>query len=389
MSNEVHHPPKEHFQLILERIHEYLMEDTEIRSDCVFLPKWNMTIRPEIEQLENHIAVLNFYVYMPEWDEPLFECCASTNQDIEKAFDTSICQFVFGFMDGILAMQNDNDPMSLESEFAGKKHRWNVYTSNSVGLGEDVKTFGNDIWDLLREHIVKRLGNQALTYVKVYASKCIGKEDENIIGEVRINDVPSRELSDMMAEVAKNWDIEQFASIKLFFFIRQDPQTKLPNRYAGALGRADFAAKVQEAMKIYSEIDSQEKYDDYQENLGSILGDDTLAQEIIHFLPEIAAEDAFSEMKYAEDVIISVEDAEPVGVYKNQLNEYYPLTKMFFSLLQSNVFGEKTNDIYRMLVGNSAIYSVVQQINESGTQDLSNCTLTTLNFNPSGNFEIR
>ncbi len=389
MSNEVHHPPKEHFQLILERIHEYLKEDTEIRSDCVFLPKWDMTIRPEIEQLENQMAVLNFYVYMPEWDEPLFECCDATAKDSDAALGIAMVQFVFCFMDGVLAMMNDNDPKPLESEFVGKKHRWSVYTSNSVGMGESVHTTSSELWDLLGEHIVKRLGNQSMTYVKVFLSKCIGKDDVNITGEVRINDVPSQELGNLVAEIAKDWEVEQFASQKQFFFIKQDNETKLPNRYAGASGRTDFAAKVQQAMKIYSEIDSQEKYDDYHENLGNILGDNTLAQEIIHFLPEIAAEDAFSEMGYAEDVIISVEDSEPVNVYKNQLNEYYPLTKMFFSLLQSNVFGEKTNDIYRMLVGNSAIYNVVQQINENGTDDLSNCALTSLNFNPSGNFEIR
>lgn len=389
MSNEVHHPPKDHFRILLEKIHEMLTETTEIRENCVFLPKWNMTIRPEIEQLEGRMAVLNFYVYMPEWDEPLFECCASTGNDSETAFGISITQFVFCFMNGVLAMLNDEDPEPLESEFAGKNHRWGVYTSNSIGLGESTPPESDDIWNMLRDHIVKRLGNQSVTYVKVYASKCIGKDDEQVIGEVRINDIPSQELGDMMAEIAKNWNVEQFASKKQFFFIKQDPETKLSNRYAGASGRAEFASKIKEALERFLNVNTQDDYDYYQNNLGSIIGDDTLAEEIIHFLPEAAAEDAFSEIKYAEDIRISVGGAEPVNVYKNQLTDYYPLVKIFFSMLGSNVFGEQTNEMYRMLVGNSSIYNCVEQMSEKGVEDLSKCVMTSLTFNPSEKFEIR
>ncbi|MDE7399625.1 MAG: hypothetical protein K2N06_08875, partial [Oscillospiraceae bacterium] len=159
--------------------------------------------------------------------------------------------------------------------------------------------------------------------------------------------------------------------------------------YAGAPGRAEFASRIKEALERFLNVNTQEDYDYYQKNLGSILEDDTLAEEIIHFLPEAAAEDAFSEMKFAEDIRISVGGTEPVNVYKNQLTDYYPLVKIFFSMLGSNVFGEQTNSVYRMLVGNSSIYNCVEQMSEKGVEDLSKCVFTSIAFNPSEKFEIR
>ena len=76
---EIHHKPKEPMQEILESVRDGLTVKSEIRENCVFIPQWNMTIKPAIDQLDDRIAVINFHLFCPEWDEPLFECCGGHN----------------------------------------------------------------------------------------------------------------------------------------------------------------------------------------------------------------------------------------------------------------------------------------------------------------------
>lgn len=383
---EVHHMPPEPLQQILITIKEGLRYDCEMRSDCLFIPQWQMTIRPEINQLDDKMAVLYFHLFCPEWDEPLFECCAACSKDQNTAIGMALSSFVFCFLQGIIAMQEDDSPEKLKSRFAGLSHRWRVYKTDSVGMGES--TEDPQFWEMLKSHIEKRLGNQRLCYVKVFASKAIGQNDQQITGEVRINDIPSPELSKLVEQAAAKWDIKQFSSQKQFFFLKQELETTRPNPYSGARQRFKFADNVKTALEIIAKCSSQEEYDELYGDFAERFGDITLTEEILSFLPEIAAENAFSQMQYSEQIKISINGKEPVECYKSQLADYYPLHKTLFSLFDSGTFGDKTNELYQKLIGCSSIYNVVSQMKEKGSR-LEECRLTSLVFNTSENFEIR
>lgn len=373
-------------QQILESVRDGLTINSEIRGGCIFIPKWSMTIKPEIEQLDERVAVIDFHLFCPEWDEPLFECCASCSKDTDTAIGMALGSFLFCFMQGITAMQDNEAPEKLESSFAGSPHRWKVYTSNSVGMGENAGEM--HFWDMLKEHIVKRLGNQKMCYVKVFASKAVGQSDVQVTGEVRVNDIPSPELSKLVERVASEWNVEQFSSQKQFFFIKQEPETTVHSRYSSAEEKADFAEKVKTALEMFNACESGEQYDALCGVLTEKLRDSTLANELFSFLPEIAAENAFSQMEFSEQVKISIDGAEPIECYKSQLSDFYPIQKTLFSLLSSGVFGDQTNNIYRKLIGFSSIYHCVEQIEEKESK-LEDCKLTALIFNTSKDFEIR
>lgn len=383
---EVHHKPPEPLQQILITIKEGLRYDCENRGDCLFIPKWQMTIKPEINQLDDRMAVLYFYIFCPEWDEPLFECSAACSKDQNTAIGMALSSFVFCFLQGILAMQEDDEPDKLKSRFAGLSHRWRVYKTDSVGMGES--TEDPRFWDLLKPHIEKRLGNQRLCYVKVFASKAIGQDGQQVTGEVRINDVPSPELGKLVEQVAAKWDIKQFSSQKQFFFLKQESETTLPNPYSGAEQRFTFTENTKTALEHIAKCNSQEEYDELYGTLTEKLKDITLTEEILAFLPEIAAENAFSQMQYSEQIKIAINGKEPAECYKSQLADYYPLQKTMFSLFDSGVFGDRTDDIYRKLIGCSSIYNVVRQMEDKGSK-LEDCKLTSLVFNVSESFEIR
>lgn len=383
---EVHHKPPESLQQILDTIKEGLKVDCEIRNDYLFIPKWQMAIKPEIDQLDDRMAVLNFHIFCPEWDEPLFECCAACSKDSNTAIGMALGSFVFCFLQGIIAMQDDDSPEKLKSHFTGLSHRWRVYKTDCVGMGEN--TGDPQFWEMLKPHIEKRLGNQRLCYVKVFASKAIGREDQQITGEVRINDVPSPELSKMVEQAAAKWNVEQFSSQKQFFFLKQELETTRPNLYSGAEQRFKFAENVKIALGLIAECNSQDEYDALYGSLAEKFGDITLTEEILSFLPEMAAENAFSQMQCSEQIKIAVDGKEPVECFKSQLADYFPLQKTLFSLLGSGEFGDKTDEIYRKLIGCSAIWNVVRQMEEKGSQ-LEGCKLTSLVFNTSKHFEIR
>ena len=124
---------------------------------------------------------------------------------------------------------NGENSEELVSEFAGEKHNWHAYKSDIVGMGNNPE--GDDIdefWNLLRDGIIRRLGNQKFVYVKVYAAK----NGDSITGECRINDIQSRELSNIVSEIAGKWDTTDFSSKKQFFFITQDEETYLEYPYS-------------------------------------------------------------------------------------------------------------------------------------------------------------
>ena len=197
---EQHHK-KDPMQRVLESLHGCLETKDEINDGKIFCPEWNITITPEIDQLEQQMAVLNFYISAPDWEEPLFECCAGMGKDTDTAIGMATGSFLFAFMQGIALMRRGEDEVPLESEFVGHTHRWSVYKSNVVGTGEstedddDAKAVTSVYWNLLKEHIAKRLGNQKMCYVKIYAAKAVGADGEQITGECRINDVPRSPLS--------------------------------------------------------------------------------------------------------------------------------------------------------------------------------------------------
>lgn len=390
---EQHHK-KEPMQRVLESLHGCLETKDEIKDGKIVCPEWNITITPEIDQLENQMAVLNFCIFSPDWEEPLFECCAGVGKDTDSAIGMATGSFLFAFMQGIALMQRNEDGIPFESEFNGNKHRWSVYKSNVVGNGEntggddDAKEVTARYWNLLKEHIAKRLGNQKMCYVKIYAAKAVSEDDEKITGECRINDVPSDELSALVGEIAAKWDVKQFSSQKQFFFIKQDPGTILPYPYPDGAKIPTLSVMLKRALNIFIEVRTQEQYEKLFDNLKAAIGDETLAQECRSFLPEICAERAFGQMSFSEEFLISFGNGRSEAVYKNQLADFYPLGNLMFQLLDSGIFGERTNELYRSMIGMSSIYAAVEQLREQGSE-LDGCQMSTMIFNVSAEFEVR
>ncbi len=380
---EEHHP-FDPLRLILESIRDGVETKAEIDGDAIYCPEWNIRIIPQAEQVTENSALLNFYLTNPEWDETLYECCVGMGGDTRTAIGMACGSFLFSFMQGIAQMQNRTDFEALKSSFAGKAHRWKVYKSNIVGMGEDVGDITANhsaYWDLLKEHIIKRLGNQSLCYVKIYAAKT----PSEVTGECRIDDIKSEELSNIVADFIKDWDVKNFASHKQFFFIRQDNDTLLPNPYSGNAGRELLKSCVKTAIDMFIEANNTGEYDSICDNIKRAMDDCVLAEECYMFIPEICAENAFNAASYEEYVILG---SSKDSVYKNQLSDFYPINSAIFTLFDEGVYGDKTNEVYKILIGASAICGSINKLLENGGK-IEDGRITALCFMTSEEFEIR
>ncbi len=351
---------------------------------CVMIPEWKVAVSPKVGQVSHQSVVLHFYLYFPEWGRTVYECSAGMGNDLKQAFGMAVSSFLFSIMDGIGAMVDKDSPRLIETEFAGKPHKFEVYLSNIVGMGQSPRTAPDIYWEALKEDIMERLGNQTFCFVKIYGAKGIGQ----VTGECRIDDVKSDVLSAKVAELVKDWDVGQFASHKQFILICQKEETLLPYPYSGPEGQERFREAVLKAAVMFHEADTQELYDSLSTRLAQEIGDVTLAQECCAFLPELCAQNAFEEVSYSETLKIVRGEAAAVTCYKSQLADYRPMWDVLSTAFQERIFGEDTDKIYEEYISVSSTYDVIRRAQEKGSR-LDKLRLTSLLCRVGDSFEIR
>ena len=130
-------------------LHGKFATDDIIQDDSLYLAAWDLYITPEIQQLTDQSAVLGFYIHRPDWGQNIYECCASVGSDAQTALGMASGSFLFGFMQGISQLFTKTNPRTLETLFSNKLHRFQVYLSDVVGMGESPQDSNVDMyWEL-------------------------------------------------------------------------------------------------------------------------------------------------------------------------------------------------------------------------------------------------
>lgn len=365
-------------------LHGGLQDEDRVEGNAILLPRQGIRILPQVEQISQRGAVVNLWLEAPQWGKRLFECSVGMGSSPSQALGLSASSFIFSFLEGVMRMEDRVEPRELETLFDGNTHRWELYPSNIVGLGSAPQPEGQVWWELLGEDIQRRLGNQRVCYVKIYGAKVDGQ----VTGECRVDDIKSEELSAKVAQAVERWPAGQFASQKQFFFIRQQEETILPYPYEGAEGERRLRSALGEAVRMFMACRTEEDYDQYSQRLGERIGDETLADECLTFLPELCAANAFPQLQAAETVEICREGRPPETVYKNQLADYYPLWTLLLQLFQEEELGADPDAIYREYVGYSSTCNVVRQMEQQGSR-LEDCRLASLLCQMGSGFQLR
>ena len=381
--------PEEVLEFILnEGIIEVAPYKTERHGDSLYIPKFDLYITPSIQQMTENSIGIEFNMYIKKLDKYLYEYSSGMGQDLNTAVGMSIATFLLSFINTFEFMETKDNPINVTTEFAGKEHNWDVYLGNVAGMGspgDSGKAASATVyWDLLKDDIIDRLGNQKMVYVKIYAARF----PDNAIGEVRFDDVAIPELSEQVQKLAEQWEVNQFGSEKQFIFIEQNPATVIPSQYDGPEGRRKMRAHVVEYLKLFEKATTEELYYSLVKDFGNLIGDRVLANECFGFLPEIAAIRALGDRIIVSDQMrISFPDKKTVKAYSTQLSDYLLLENCLIDIIRSGDFGEGTKNVWQDLIGTSAVCSVYAKAQDAG--DRITPKMTTLLYNVDGDFELR
>lgn len=370
-------------QSLLEDLKKcYSNYESFISYDRVVIPKIDVTVKPEIYELKERMATIAYHIESPQWKNEIFEISSSLGSDTKTAAGMAQGSFMFGIMDSIQAMMQNQNPKRADSEFAGRLHKWNVYLGAIVSMGEKVQTEGAEIyWDILKDEILKRIGNQEICYVKVYmASSGDGKF---FTGECRINDMKIPSLSKVVEDIAKKWNNTSFASHKQFFMLRQEKETLTEYPYSDK----DIENAVEKAMILFEMVNNDNRAEYYLPVLKDYLKDKILAEDIFNYIPEICTELALSnDVEFSETVTINL-NGTTQQYYKTQLAAYFPIFRAVMKTLDKNILKDK-NKVFEMYAYSSSSFNAIQKALKGGSK-IENLVLTDLIVNVDEGYTVR
>lgn len=345
---------------LIENIKEMIGKESEIRDNTLFIPEYSLSIRPQITKSDSNMAVINYYLYSENWDREIFECSASMGENRKQALSLAEQGFIFGIMSGIKYMMKDEFFKEIKTEFNGS-HSWKMYSSDIVAMGDVPETINpSEIWGIIENEIPKYLGNQKISYIKVFAAK--NKDD--ITGECRINDEPIKELGELIAQYISKWNTENFGLKKQFFFAVQDDKTYIPYPYT----EEQIEKFVLETADMFEKVETEKDLDDMLQNFGDKIGDYDLAEELMGFIPEICAERAFPNINYPEKVIIYMGENKKIEVNKSQIASYYMIKKAVNHMIDH---GHIMKELYHKFISISSAYNVIFKALEKDKVDLT------------------
>jgi len=351
-----------------------------VEEDHIHIPAWNLDIYPEIAELEKESIIVNFNLECSDWDRDIVEVGASKGPNPAVALNVVCSSFMLALMSAVSQMIKKEKALTVESEFAGQKHQWSVYRGHVLSGGEAQKLRDfNLYWDALKDELVKRIGNQKLCYVKVFASK----NGDTINADCRINDVRIPSLSNIVGNIVKKWDIEGYGIQRQFFLFQQEEATTQPYPF-DVETLEDY---TREAMKIFANVRSADDAKAIPEKMLDLCGDVTLAKELQLYLPMVAAENMYKQLIHPETLTFDV-SGEKLTVYRSQLASFHIIQKALFWNLQNNVFGEETNRVYQSLVVASPLFHFMQKNAKEG-KAMQGGMGVSLTINVDDSFKLR
>lgn len=359
---------------------------SETKGDSLYIPELKMNIKPLVLDVKERVVCLGFDMYSDTMKLHFTENSTGLGQDCETAYGMAIGSFAFSFMQGLKAVVDNDVKYRITSEFAGHSHSWSVYSSDIVGIGAKSETQQvSNYWELLKDGIVRRLGNQKVVCVKVFNS-ALGSKG---IGECRINDTLIPELGDKIAEIADKWETAEYKIEKQYFFLVQDDDTISDYPYAGEEGKKKLCSNVAEYLKNFNKINTREDFDNIIETTSAVTGDKLLAEECFYFIPQICAEKFFEDVFICSDELrIVYPDNVTITSYKSQISDYIPVTDAVYDLLNSKILGEDTDRVYGRLAAVSSLFDAYEQVKEN-IENPKGLKVNYIQFNVPEDYEVR
>ena len=376
--------------LICESLIDYCAQHnivTECISNELHFINLDIVLRPTIMQLNSQSVLLCFELTSEHWDKSIIENSAGMGVDTAQALANALESFSSACLEGLLYMLSEQSCYeSCTSTFMGHEHKWQVYLSDLVSIGEapDIEE-AQYYWDELKEMLLPRLGNQRFCYIKVFASKSFG----SVFCECRIDNVLSNDVTQLLVKMTKHWSTQKFASHKMFFFLKQYENTVLPSDLFLPPKQKELNYQVNVALRLFGQCSTQEEYEQLPLQLQEIIPDKVLALELYYFLPEICTQIMLPEISFSDAISLFIGDNKPINIHIHQLTDYLPIYRALTNLMTDNP-SDELKEAFKLCSFYSSAFNVINQVlNESPETKLTDLSgLTTCYFVPPS-FEIR
>ena len=360
----------EYKNILLNRLHRTITEKNKIENNHIRLLSYDIIIEPEIVQLERKNSVLcsiYFYVKAPLFDNIFFDSSSSMASDEYKAIMIASDNFVYCPLQGILDFLNGVYHHEIETFILDKKKSFTVCESPMIGLGniENKENFYEDyvgfdgengyssfLWNAVYKDVPFILRNNRVNFIKTYGAKM---PNGDVIVECTINNVNNKTLEDCIKDEIIKWNNDgEFFSIKQFFFILQSDNTYIKYPYT----KEEIEYFVIEYVLEFE--NSNGDYEKFIRSIKNIIPDNSIREEIINFIPEICAENAFKDVIFDERVNINI-NSNSYKILKAQFTSYKYIEDALMDGFSNNIFKEETfNDLVHLSNSYNIIYDTLQ-----------------------------
>lgn len=341
-------------------VFQYLKEicgDGTIQNDVFVLSEYQIYVYADVLNVDDNMAQIVFQIHHDELEDPIIDPVCGLGDTEADCLKDACENFYRHDLHMLLRCLNQEQTTQIIGR-TQENHAFDFYSSPITAHGKREGMLPDTFWDWLFEGVKKRLGNKRLYWVKVYCAK-MGKKSDI---EVRINDVLSKELSNLLTDYVNGWDcIDHFHTEKQCFFFYQKDTTYV----APVFSREETMSYAKKAIELFEKCKTKEDYKKLRVQLIKLCKDESLGMELFGFLPELYCKHVFSDLEYGEQLFLIQKGQPTVELYQSQVRSFSYVDETLRRHLKNEHISQK---VIEQIAEFSANYRAVQKAIDEGNE---------------------
>ena len=292
-----------------------LCKEGQVKKNSFIIEDKDICVYADVISLKDDVAQIVYQLHHGWLEEPIMESVAASGDSLEDA----VHQAALNFYENVLALfieaiEHPENGQKIRISTQGS-HDYTIYRGNINGVGRREGTLEGDFWDMLQENIISCIHNQKAYWVKIFASK----NKNNVICEVRINNIEISSLSEMMVHYAENWVCKDpYHTEKQGILLVQDTDSYVKCEF----GKEDILQLSEEAIALFEECDHREAYLDIRRQLYKKCRDQSLTHEIFFLIPELYCQHAYPQAEYGEKLYLVRKNEKTIEIQQSQMYSF-------------------------------------------------------------------
>lgn len=256
----------------------------EFADNTVTFPEYGLTVSlrmGEMTPVNSSYTVQMIYILEHEYfEEKVAESVAGFGDTPYAAMKMGAESFCTGVLHFVLAALKCDGEETVTSEVMGEQHLFRVpCTMGTFHVGEPFMHSG-DFWHLLKDEITGYLGKKKAYWIKLYAAWA----GDHLTCEARINNTVYPGLTEELRKIVrKPAEPIPYGADKQFILLIQKDETYKPAPYT----QDQVRELVYDTIERMKTIDSDESYRTVTAEIMANCPSNSLAREMITFIPEI------------------------------------------------------------------------------------------------------